>query len=224
MRVGILGTGQVAQILGAGFLAKGYDVTLGTRNPQAKVADTKPGKYGRPPLSAWLKAHPKVKVATLAEAAKFGEFVVCAVFGRHIESAIKAAGPENLAGKLVIDTSNGLEFGPSGAHLPKNIQGSCMQVAQRAAPKAKFVKAWNCTPGDLMVNPKQGPGDQLICGDDDEAKKQVAKILKEFGWRVADVGDSTMAPYVEGAGLAVINFAAKINDWGWILALPGRRE
>ncbi len=225
MRVGILGSGGVAQNLGAGFLAKGHEVVIGTRDPKATLAKSSPDAMGLPPLSAWLKTNPKAKVATMAEAAKAGEVLVLAVHGQNVAEAVKAAGPDNLAGKLVLDTSNPLEFGANGAHKPKNIPDSCMQVAQRAAPKAKFVKAWNCTPGHLMVNPKTpGGGDQLICGDDAAAKQQATKILKEFGWGVADVGDASMAPYVEGMGLAVINQAVKTNDWGWIVKLNGRKS
>lgn len=223
MRIGILGSGQVAQTLAAGFVAKGHDVVLGTRDPKTSLAETKPGPYGQPPLSAWCRSNPKVKVVTMAEAAKHGETLVFAVHGAHVEEAVKQAGPANLAGKLVLDTTNPLEFGPNGAHLPPSIKDSCLQTAQRAAPKAHFVKAWNCTPGGQMVNPKIGPGDQFICGDDAKAKEQAAKILKEFGWNTADVGDSSMAPYVEGMALTVINWAAKANDWGWIIALPGRK-
>lgn len=223
MRIGIIGSGGVAQNLGAGFLARGHGVTIGTRDPKATLAKSAPDAMGTPPLSAWHRANPRAKVATMPEAAKQAEVVVLAVHGKNVEEAVKTAGPENLAGKLVLDTSNPLDFGPNGAHVPKNIPDSCMQVAQRAAPKAHFVKAWNCTPGHLMVNPPQGPGDQLICGNDMVAKEKATKILKEFGWNVADVGDATMAPYIEGAGLAVINWAAKVNDWGWIFKLEGRK-
>lgn len=224
MRVGILGSGGVAQNLGAGFLAKGHEVVIGTRDPKATLARSEPDRTGTPPLSAWLKQHPKAKVATMTEAAKGAEVVVFAIHGANVADAVKAAGPDNLAGKLVLDTSNPLEFGPNGAHKPKTIPDSCLQVAQRAAPKAKFVKAWNCTPGHLMVDPKvPGGGDQLICGDDAAAKQQATKILKEFGWGVADVGDASMAPYVEGMGLAVINQAVKTNDWGWVVKLNGRK-
>lgn len=224
MRVGILGSGGVAQNLGAGFLAKGHEVVIGTRDPKATLAKAGPDAMGTPPLSAWLKANPKAKIVTMSEAAKAAEVVVFAIHGANVAEAVNAAGPDNLAGKLVLDTSNPLEFGANGAHKPKTIPDSCMQVAQRAAPKAKFVKAWNCTPGHLMVNPKiPGGGDQLICGDDAAAKQQAAKILKEFGWGVADVGDASMAPYVEGMGLAVINQAVKANDWGWIVKLNGRK-
>lgn len=224
MRVGILGTGGVAQNLGAGFLAKGHEVVIGTRDPKATLAKAAPDAMGAPPLSAWLKAHPQAKLVTMAEAATAADVVVFAVHGDKAADAVKAAGPDNLAGKLVLDTTNPLEFGRNGAHKPKVIPDSCLQVAQRAAPRARFVKAWNCTPGHLMVNPKTpGGGDQLICGDDAAAKAQATQILKEFGWGVADVGDASMAPYVEGMGLAVINQAVKANDWGWIVKLNGRK-
>lgn len=224
MRVGIIGSGGVGQTLAAGFTAKGHEVVLGTRDVKKALANTTPNAMGAPGLGTWAKANPKVKVATFAEAAKHGEVCVLAVHGENTAEAVKAAGPDNLAGKLVIDTGNPLEGGPDGLHKAKAIPDSCLQVAQRAAPKAKLVKAWNCTPGHLMVNPKQGPGDQLICGDDAAAKKQAAAILKEFGWGVADVGGSNKAPYVEATAIAVCNYAINNGqDWGWILKLPGKK-
>lgn len=209
-------------MLAAGFSSKGHDVVIGTRDPKASLAKTAPDAMGSPPLSTFAKGNPKVKIATFSEAARHGEVLVFAVKGANVEAAVKTAGPDNLAGKLVFDTSNPLDFTPSGLHKHKAIPDSCLQVLQRAAPKAKFVKAWNCTPGHLMVNPKTGPGDQLICGDDAKAKEQAAKILKDFGWRVADAGGSNVAPYIEAMAIAVCNYAAKTNDWNWIVSLPGR--
>ncbi len=224
MRVGILGSGGVAQNLAHGFVELGHDVVVGTRDPKATLAKSSPDAMGTPPLSAWLMQHPKVRVTTMAEAAAHGEVLVLAVHGANVEDAVKAAQPNNLAGKLVLDTTNPLAFGPNGAHLPPNIKDSCLQTAQRAAPQANFVKAWNCTPGMSMVSPKQpGGGDQFICGNDAKAKEHATKILQEFGWGVADVGDATMAPYVEGMALAAINWAAKTNDWGWVIKANGRK-
>ena len=222
MRVGIIGSGTVGKALAAGFAVKGHDVVMGARNPGAKLADTKPGQYGEPSFADWAKANAKVKVQTMADAARHGEVLVFAIKGADVEQAVKAAGPDNMANKLVLDTSNPLDFTPNGLHKSKNIPDSCMQVAQRAAPKAKFVKAWNCTPGGQMVDPKQG-GDQLICGDDKVAKEQAAKILREFGWGVADCGTADKAPYVEATAIAVCNYAAAVNDWGWTVKLPGRK-
>ena len=223
MRVGVIGSGDVGQVLAAGFAAKGHLVVLGARDPAANLAKTETARPGQQTLAGWAKANPKVRIGTFAQAAQHGEVLVMAVHGAHIAAAVLAAGPENLAGKLVLDTSNPLEFTPTGLYKPKSIPDSCLQVAQRAAPKARFVKAWNCTPGHLMVDPKQGPGDQLLCGDDKAAKEQAAKILKEFGWRSVDVGTADKAPFVEGVALAICNYAAASNDWGWILSLPGRK-
>lgn len=224
MRVGIIGSGGVGQNLAAGFAAKGHDVVLGTRDPKKGLAAMAPGPQGQPALGAWAKANPKVKVATFADAARHGEVLVLAVHGENTHEAVQLAGPDNLAGKLVLDTGNPLEFGPNGLHKAKAIPDSCLQVAQRAAPKAKLVKAWNCTPGHNMVDPKHGPGDQLICGDDPGAKRKAAEILKSFGWNVADVGGSDKAPYVEATAIAICNYAVTNGqDWGWILKLPGRK-
>jgi 8-hydroxy-5-deazaflavin:NADPH oxidoreductase len=224
MRIGIIGTGGVAQVLGAGFLAKGHDVVMGTRDPKATLARTEPSATRAPPISSWLKANPKARLATMAEAAKHGEVIVLAVHGDGVPEAVKQAGPENLAGKLVLDTTNPLDFKPTGLYKHPSIPDSCLQVAQRLAPKAKLVKAWNCTPGGQMVDPKAGVGDQLICGDDAQAKAQAAKILKDFGWRSADVGTADKAPFVEATAIAICNYAINNGqDWGWYVHLPGRK-
>jgi predicted dinucleotide-binding enzyme len=223
MKVGVIGSGDVGRILAAGFASKGHDVVVGARDPKRKLADDKPGPYGQPSFPAWSKANPKVKVGSFAEVAKHGEVLVFAVHGENVAEAVKLAGPDSMAGKLVLDATNPLDFTPQGLHRHKAIPDSCLQVAQRAAPKARFVKAWNCTPSAQMVNPKVGPGDQLICGDDGKAKEQATKILKDFGWNVADVGGADKAPYVEAVAIAICNYAVAKNDWGWIVKLPGRQ-
>ena len=223
MRVGVIGSGQVGQTLAAGFASKGHLVVLGARDPAANLAETRPSKPGAHPLAAWAKANPKVKVGTFAQAAQHGEVLVLCVNGPHVADAVKLAGPENLAGKLVLETSNPLERKPTGLYKHPAVPDSGLQMGQRAAPKAKFVKAFNCTPGHRMVDPKQGPGDQLICGDDKAAKEQAARILKEFGWRTVDIGGSDKAPFIEATFLALGNYAMATGDWDWILALPGRK-
>jgi predicted dinucleotide-binding enzyme len=213
MKVGIIGSGDVGRILGNGFAAKGHDVVVGTRDPK--------GAKGKEVQAKLVKA----KLGTFAEAAKHGEVLVLCVHGTAAEQAVELAGPQNLAGKLVLDTTNPLEFGPKGAHKPASVKSSILEAVQAKAPKARFVKAWNCTPGGQMVDPKfkEGPGDQLICGDDPKAKEQAVGILKAFGWNAVDVGDASMGPYVEGAAIAVINYGARTNDWGWGIKLLGRK-
>ncbi len=68
MKVGVIGSGVVAQTLGAGFLKHGHEVALGTRDP-AKLKD-------------WSAKHKGVAVKSFAESATFGDVVVLAVAGK----------------------------------------------------------------------------------------------------------------------------------------------
>jgi len=92
MRVGIIGSGEVAQSLGAGFLKHGHQVALGSRSP-AKLAD-------------WAKQHPSAQTGSFTDVARFGDVVVLAVKGEAAADALRAAGAQNLAGKVVIDATN----------------------------------------------------------------------------------------------------------------------
>ncbi len=99
MKVGVLGSGDVAKVLAGGFLKHGHDVMMGTRTP-SKLAD-------------WKKQNPKGSVGELADAAKFGELVVLAVKGTVALEALRAAGAANLAGKPIIDATNPIGFQPA---------------------------------------------------------------------------------------------------------------
>src|SRR5438093_269191 len=98
MKVGVLGSGDVAKVLASGFLKHGHEVTMGTRTP-AKLAD-------------WAKQNPKGRVASFADAAKSAELVVLAVKGSVAADALRAAGAANLAGKPVIDATNPIADDP----------------------------------------------------------------------------------------------------------------
>jgi predicted dinucleotide-binding enzyme len=87
MKIGALGSGDVAKVLGGGFLKHGHDVMMGTRE-QAKLAD-------------WAAQNPKGRVGGFAEAAEFAELVVLEVKGAVAADALRAAGESNLTGKTV---------------------------------------------------------------------------------------------------------------------------
>jgi predicted dinucleotide-binding enzyme len=112
MKVGIIGSGVVAQTLGTGFLKHGHEVEIGTREP-AKLKD-------------WAAKHNGAAVKPFAEAAGFGEVVVLAVAGEAALEALKQAGAVAIAGKTVIDACNPIGGGPpvNGAvvlHAPERI-------------------------------------------------------------------------------------------------------
>jgi 8-hydroxy-5-deazaflavin:NADPH oxidoreductase len=179
-RIGIIGSGVVGQTLANGFVAHGYEVTIGTNSP---------GK--RDELRT--KTHGKATVGSFEDAARFGDTVAVATKGSAAESAVKAAGVSHLSGKTVIDTTNPIADAPpvNGVLQYFTAQNdSLMERLQRLAPDAHFVKAFSCVGNALMVNPDFDGArpTMFICGDHDGAKREVADILGRFGFEVADMG------------------------------------
>jgi 8-hydroxy-5-deazaflavin:NADPH oxidoreductase len=188
MKIGVLGSGDVAKVLGAGFLKHGHDVMMGTREP-AKLAD-------------WAAQNPKGRVGGFADAATFADLVVLAVKGTAAADALGAAGKANLAGKVVIDATNPIADAPPVNGVLKfftNLDESLMERLQREFESARLVKAFSSVGNAMMVNPKLegGKPTMFICGDDDAAKKTVTEILDQFGWEAADMGKIEAARAIE---------------------------
>jgi predicted dinucleotide-binding enzyme len=202
MRIGILGTGMVGQALAAKLAEGGYEAVVGTRDPAATLARDEPDGYGNPPFRVWHAQHPGVKLASFADAAAHGELIVNATAGAASLDALRLAGQANLAGKVLIDIANALDF--SGGMPPSLLVANTDSLAegiQRAFPAVRVVKALNTMTAGVMVNPGQlGGGDHavFVCGDDPEAKALVTGILRELGWRdVIDLGDLSAARATE---------------------------
>jgi 8-hydroxy-5-deazaflavin:NADPH oxidoreductase len=188
MRVGILGSGDVAKALAGGFLGHGHQTMLGTRD--------------RGKLEKWLAENPKGAIGGFAEAAKFGELVVLAVKGTAAADALRAAGGANLEGKPIIDATNPIAEAPPTRGVLKfftNLDESLMERLQREFAGARFVKAFNSVGNACMVNPKfkGGKPTMFICGNDEGAKKVVTGILDQFGWETADMGAIEAARAIE---------------------------
>lgn len=199
MRIGILGTSIVGKTLAGRLASLGHDVTIGTRDPAASRARTARGSFGEPPLAAFLAEHPAVGLAPFAEAAAHGEIVFNATAGAATLEALRLAGAENLAGKVLVDLSNPLDFSRG---MPPSLtvcnDDSLGERVQRAFPEAKVVKTLNTVNAYLMVDPgllAGGDHTMFVCGDDADAKATVTRLLREqFGWRdVLDLGGIAMA-------------------------------
>ena len=177
MRIAVLGTGIVGQTLGARLAELHHQVVMGTRSPAATLARDEHGRYGTPPFNAWLSQHPRVELASYAEAARFGELVINATSGAGSLNALQSAGASNLADKILIDVANPLEAAPSGppALFVANTDSLAEQI-QRAFPYTKVVKTLNTVTARLMVNPRLVAGGEhtiFVSGNDAEAKKSV---------------------------------------------------
>jgi hypothetical protein len=202
MKVGILGTGSVGRALAEGFVREGHDVLVGTRDVDELMARTEPDRMGTPPFSQWLGEHPGVAVGAFAHVGEQAELLVNATLGTASIEVLRAAGLAEAPGRIVIDASNALDH--SGGFPPSlfvvNTDSLAEQI-QREFPDARVVKAWNTMTASLMTNPgllAGGDHSIPICGNDDDARRQVADLLRSFGWRdVVDLGDLTAARGME---------------------------
>ncbi|MEL6536915.1 MAG: NAD(P)-binding domain-containing protein [Bacteroidota bacterium] len=188
-KVGILGSGMVGKVLATGFLAKGYEVMVGTRSAEK--------------LAEWKEQNPQGQVGSFSETASFGEILVLAVKGNVAESVLELAGKEHLGGKLVLDATNPIDDsrGPDGGvlHFFTTLENSLMERLQNKVPEAKFVKAWSSVGSAFMVDP-DFDGDtptMFIAGNDAEAKTEATAILAEMGWEAEDMGDAKGARAIE---------------------------
>jgi predicted dinucleotide-binding enzyme len=185
---------MVGQAIGTALAAKGHSVMLGAR------------QAGKPEAAAWAKAAgAPASQGSFADAAAHGEFLFNATKGDGSLKALESAGAGNLAGKVLVDISNPLDF--SKGMPPSLFVGNTDSLAeqiQRAFPKTKVVKTLNTLNCGLMVHPELLPGSHTIflSGDDADAKRRTLDILtKDFGWKteqVMDLGPLSTARGTEG--------------------------
>lgn len=200
MKIGIIGGGVVGQALGAGFVKSGYQVTIGIRTPSAEEI-AKPRAQGTP-LSEWVRLT-GAPVTTMPEAAAWADVVINATAGDVSVAALTLAGADNLAGKVVIDAANPLDF--SRGFPPALMAGftgytSLGEQLQAAFPLAHVVKAFNTVGHAVMATPALLPGDHdlFLAGNDAAAKATVTSLARDLGWQhVVDMGDITAARATE---------------------------
>jgi hypothetical protein len=192
MRYAVLGTGIVGRTLAARLDALGHEVVVGTRDAAATRARTEPDRMGTAPYARWEAEHPRVRLASFAQAAAEAQVVLAALDGQSALTALHAAGADALAGKVLIDVSNPLDF---SAGFPPRFDpvdtDSLGEQVQRAFPDARVVKSLNTVNCEVMVDPARIPGAHsiFVCGNDPEAKKSVSALLAEFGWPAAEIVD-----------------------------------
>jgi len=188
MKIAVLGTGMVGNSIGNKLVSLGHEVKMGSRTANNEKA------------VAWTReAGAKASQGTFADAAAFGELVFVCTSGAGTLEALNAAGAGNLAGKVVVDISNPLDFSKG---MPPSLftrsDESLGEQVQKAFPDAKVVKTLNTVNCELMVNPGKlagGEHDMFIAGNDAAAKGKVVELLKGwFGWKnVHDLGDISAA-------------------------------
>jgi predicted dinucleotide-binding enzyme len=175
MRIGMLGTGVVGQTLEAKLTELGHDVKVGSRDP----------------------------ARSFEAAAAHGELIFNATGGSVSLNALRMAGADNLAGKVLVDVSNPLDFSQG---FPPSLTvcntDSVGEQIQREFPDARVVKSLNTVNAQVMTDPDAVPGEHnlFVAGDHDTAKAEARTLLESFGWpadRVIDVGGIDAARALE---------------------------
>ena len=202
-RVGVLGSGQVGQLLSDGFLKHGYEVMRGSREPSK--------------LASWKAvAGSKAATGAFAEAAHFGDLVVLCVKGSAAEEAVGLCG-DGLNGKVVLDATNPLADVPPVKGVLVFTTGpndSMMERLQKRAPAARFVKAFSSVGCSLFVNPDlPAKPTMFICGNDAGAKDVARTILDQFGWETEDCGGVEGARAIEPLCALWCISGFLRNDW-----------
>jgi 8-hydroxy-5-deazaflavin:NADPH oxidoreductase len=190
MKIGIFGTGVVGNTLGSALIAKGHEVKMGSRDAVNEKA------------VEWTKANGKdATQGTFEDAAVFGDIIFNCTKGEHSLEALTAAGEQNLAGKIVVDVANPLDFSKGMPPTLSLVNDTSLgETLQTAFPQTKVVKALNTLNCTLMVDANKlanGDHNLFICGNDESAKQKVKGLLHEsFNWKIEniiDLGDITNA-------------------------------
>jgi 8-hydroxy-5-deazaflavin:NADPH oxidoreductase len=192
MKIAVLGTGVVGDAIGTKLIQCGHEVKMGSRTATNEKA------------AAWVKKNGiHASKGTFADAASFGEIAFNCTHGEASLEALNLAGKNNLKNKILIDIANALDFSKG---MPPSLvvcnTDSLGEQIQRTFPDTKVIKTLNTMNCNLMVNPglvANGDHDIFICGNDEEAKATVTKILRDwFGWKsIIDLGDITNARATE---------------------------
>lgn len=204
-KVGILGSGMVGKTLADGFIKHGYEVKIGTGNPEK--------------LKEWLDgAGDMGSIGSFSDAAGFGELIVLAVKGVFAKEALSGLDAK-ISGKTIIDATNPIAEKAPVAGLVQfttDHNSSLMESLQSAYSEANFVKAFNSIGAHLMVNPQfeDGTPSMFIGGNDASAKKAVAEILEKFGYVAEDLGGAESARVIEPLCILWCVPGMLRNEWG----------
>jgi predicted dinucleotide-binding enzyme len=186
MKIAVLGTGMVGRALSSRLAGLGHDVAIGTRDVDTTLSAAEPDRMGNVPFAQWHADHSEVRLLTFADAGVHGEVIVNATAGGVSLAALEAAGADSLAGKVLMDVANTLDFSQGMPPILAVVNTDSLgEQIQRAFPGTRVVKTLNTMNASVMVDPSRVPGDHdvFVAGEDTDAKETVKGLLREFGWK-----------------------------------------
>lgn len=176
LKIGIIGTGRIGGALARHWINAGHEVFVSSRHPEELQG-----------LVAELG--PRARAGTPKEAAAFGDVVLVSIpYGamRQVGNDYRA----ELAGKLIIDTSNPVERrdGPEAVEWQR--KGAGVSTAE-LLHNNRVVRAFNCIPAASLANEANRTPARIaipIGGDDAEAIAVTERLVRDAGFDPVLVG------------------------------------
>jgi predicted dinucleotide-binding enzyme len=199
MKLAVIGAGNVGGTLGKVLAAKGHDIVYGVSSA---------AKADRPDRRL------------VSDAIRDAEAVILATPWPVTENLV-SQNASGLAGKIVIDATNPLKAGVMG--LAVGFENSGAETLQRAAPSAKFYKAFNATGFQNMAQPRfpDGSAVMLIAGAPGAGMETVKRIVADVGFEAIDAGDLKTARLLEPFAMLWIHLTYAKGfgrDWAFRIA------
>jgi hypothetical protein len=200
MRIGVLGTGRVAAVLGTRWATRGHSIVFGSRNPAGEKARQLAERAG-----------PSATVGTLLDAVASAEVVLLATPYAAAPELLASLG--ELGDRVLIDCSNPLKPDLSGLV----VEGG-PSAAERIAGWARggrVVKAFNVASTATMAQPLYDgqAASMFYCGDDRDAKTIVRQLVADLDFEPVDAGPLRCASYLESLAMLYIHLAVR-EGWG----------
>jgi 8-hydroxy-5-deazaflavin:NADPH oxidoreductase len=213
MDIAIIGAGNVGSALARAFVRSGHDVTITARNAER--------------VSGVASATGARAVATNAEAARSADVIVLAT--PFTSAAEVAAEIRNVAkGRVIVDTTNRMSFGPTGPDMDTTISNA--EELAALLPDSHVVKAFNTLFASNQADPilDDVQLDGFVAGDDAASKARILSLVASIGLEPVDVGPLARARQLESLAFLNISLNATRNGaWrsGWkLVAAPATVE
>lgn len=205
MKIGIIGSGDVAQSLGNGLVKAGHSVMLGTRDENKSE------------LVSWRKKNDSHKMlGSTTDAANFGEIVIIAIVWHAAEDVLAQIRPQ-LSGKVVIDVTNPIVFNEGEAPtLSIGHSISAGEIVQASLPDSHIVKTLNTISHKHMAFPKfeEGLPIMFVCGNNKSAKLTTHELLVDLGWQDSlDIGGIEKSRILEPLSLLWLEYGVARNTF-----------
>ena len=176
LKIGIIGTGRIGGALARHWVNAGHEVFMSSRHPEELE-----------PLASELG--PRAHVGTPREAAAFGSVVLVSVpYGAMPQ--IGADFAAELAGKVIIDTSNPVERRDGAQALEWNRKGAGLSTAELLSSD-RVVRAFNCIPAASLAEQANREPARIaipIGGDDASAVAITERLVRDAGFDPVMIG------------------------------------